>query len=745
MKRPLGIAALVLAAAAAVFLQVRPAEELLYARTGDGGSFPLEEGERYLVAGEVYRAEKRSSGGREQLWLYLRAATVRGASGGPEAALSANLICKTEDCPRPKLGSKVTLKGQFSYFPRARNPGEFDSFQYYHILKIGGSLKKAELLREGREYSAFREGLYRLQCFWEERLYACFPEREASILCTMLLGNRTGLDSEIKELYQRNGIVHILSISGLHITLIGMGLYRLLRKAGCPVCPAALSGGILLLSYGVMTGMGVSACRAIGMYLIRMLGEILGRTYDMLTALGIMGILMLVQQPEYLRHSGFLLSFGSIGGIGILLPALQPPKALTEKAAVHIAAAFWKALAPGAAITLFTLPVHLWFYYEIPVYSIFLNLCVLPAMGLVMGLGLFVMLLPGMGWMAWADCLILGGYERLCRLFDLLPGHTWTPGCPAPWQAAVYYLLLALFLLWKGKSRKTAFLRILLPAAAVWVIAVRFHAPLEATFLDVGQGDAICVRTGEGEVYLFDAGSSSERSIARYKLIPFLKHEGITHIDAIFLSHPDADHYSGIVELLQEGKESGVTIERLFLPDLSPDRRKEDLKPVLEAVKNTDQELRLAYLSKGDEWSSGETVFTCLHPEPGAELEDVNACSLCFLIRRRSFSMLLTGDVQGTGEQQLMEALEALAPVPVTLLKVAHHGSRNSTPEELLELISPRVAVISCGEDNSYGHPHPELLERLDQSGCRIHITAREGAVSVCVRDRATVRTALSG
>ena len=137
-------------------------------------------------------------------------------------------------------------------------------------------------------------------------------------MSTMLLGDDAGLDREIKELYKRNGIVHILSISGLHITLIGMTLYRLLRRMGMPVWPAALAGSGILILYGIMTGLGVSALRAIAMYLIRMLGEVLGRTYDMLTALGVAGAVTLLFNPMYLCHAGFLLSYGAVLGMGVL-------------------------------------------------------------------------------------------------------------------------------------------------------------------------------------------------------------------------------------------------------------------------------------------------------------------------------------------------------------------------------------------------------------------------------------------
>lgn len=189
-----------------------------------------------------------------------------------------------------------------------------------------------------------------------------------------------------------------------------MGIYQLLRRAGLPCAAAAVCGGAVLGLYGVMTGLGVSAVRAIGMYLIRMLSEAAGRTYDMLTALGVMAVILTWRNPAYLCHAGFLLSFGSVLGIGALCPALE--KGFSKNCQNRLL----RSMLPGISVTLVTLPVQLWFYYEVPVYAIFLNLLVLPLMSVVMASGLIVMLLPGTGLLGTVTCLILSGYEKLCGL-----------------------------------------------------------------------------------------------------------------------------------------------------------------------------------------------------------------------------------------------------------------------------------------------------------------------------------------
>lgn len=725
VRRPLWAAALCLAAIAAVWLMFDSPPQAAFTVAERSGR-ELAEGEELNVTGRVYRLETRSGYGRERLEIYLDSISVireTASNSSQDSRISYSLICETQTDTRPLLGSTVQIKGIFSYFPQAANPGEFDSSQYYRILGIGGRLKNAQIKAFTGTGSVVKEAMYLLKVYFKERLYRYYPGKEASILCAMLLGDKSSLDDETADLYKRSGIIHILSISGLHISLIGMGIYRLLRRCGCPVKVSAAAGGAVLLFYAGMTGMGVSAVRAVGMYLIRMLGECLGRTYDMLTALGVMGAVILVSQPMYLMHSGFLLSFGSICGIGVLLPAMQ---SITKRKA-------GKALMAGLSITLFTLPIHLCFYFEVPVYSVFLNLLVLPFTGVIMVTGLAVMLVPGLGFLNVVDRLIFAGYDLLCTWSGALPGHTWTPGCPAMWQVVIYYALILLAVLMKDKWK--AGLKILVMAGAVILLGVRFHGGFSAVFLDVGQGDCIFVRTQGGESYLFDGGSSTKSGLGKYTLTPFLKYQGVTRIDAVFVSHPDMDHISGVMELLESGADNGITIKRLVLPAIETDRRREELGKLMEAACLSPQkeEVGISWMSAGVSWKSGTTTFTCLHPPAEFKTEDANAYSECFYVTDGSFSMLLTGDVEGDGEKALTEEMKERGIGDITVLKVAHHGSRNSTSMELLELLNPQLAVISCAADNSYGHPHRELTDRLALTDALMVQTPKSGAIELHV------------
>lgn len=753
------------------------------------------------VTGQVYEKEVRTLYGEEILILYLRSVTVSSDTESGDGAsvpnisepkLNDRLICQltagraagesgsAEEMPgddasawqlweQISLGSRAALQGRLEFYRHAANPGEWDSADYNLINGVAGRLKQARLLCSDNGQWRIREGLLRLRRILKERIYQALPSGEASVLAKMLLGEKYGLDQELKELYQNNGIAHVLAISGLHITLLGMGLYGLLRRCGCPIAPAAIAGGCVLALYGGMVGWGISTVRAIGMYLIRMLGEIWGRRYDMLTAMGVLAAGMVCHNPRLVYHCGFLLSFGAVAGMGLVYPSLlelpvnaglerlirgrrlicaaqagrgdkaKADRAYWESKGLLLLRSLLRGLLASLSVTLTTLPIQLYFFYQIPVYGILLNLIVLPLMGLLLAGGLILMIFPAALPVKWGVMGILGLYEEGCRLAEVLPGHLWITGCPKPWQIAVYYGILTVAAavlkrcgnhsaasspgdVIQAKAKYSLFLLIM----AVVLLTRRWDRGFTLTMLDVGQGDCVCVRTAQGEVYLFDGGSSSRSRAGEYVLIPYLKYQGVRAVDGIFLSHGDQDHINAVRELLSDS--GGIRLKTLYLPQAA-----EPLSEPLEELRRLAREAgcKVEYLSQGKGWQQGDFRLTCLWPKAGYEGDD-NAGSACYLLEERDFRVLFTGDVEGEGERELTAYLKTMFLPGLDVLKVAHHGSRYSTSDAFLQAAAPRLALISAGRDNSYGHPHEETLKRLEKAGCLTLQTAEGGAITVC-------------
>lgn len=791
-KRPLCLFVMAFVAAVYIFLKFYPP---------DYSDLAKENGEVITVSGRVTSKETGTDfdGNKVQV-LYIK------ESGKDDTIVKVYLSSSYQSSFEtiPQIGEKVNVQGEYYAFNRASNPGEFDSREYYKILKIEYQIREGFV--EARDYDpdTFKEGLYKLRMHLSGILDATFNEEDASVMKAMLLGDRTSMDEEIKGLYQGAGIIHILSISGLHISILGMGLYELLRKCKLPIIPAAVISIALMVSYGVMCGMGTSAVRAIIMFSLHMIATVIGRSYDMLTGIAVAAMLLILEQPLYIYHSGFLMSFGAVIGIGLVLPTLSHGHKLEYKKRMdklireskelgivdYLAIAREKVIesvrsivSASVSVSSVCLPVQMNTYYTFPVYSVFLNILVLPFMTILLGLGIIVLisgsimmqvaLIPG-----FLCHIILSMYKGICVGSRLLPGNTWYAGHADAWQVVVYYVLLITFLIsHKYISKRTKEVgnepeneqieksvtdkrnkefklldwfttykfRIpiyIIPIIAVFILSIRIRPYLRMTFLHVGQGDGIVIEMND-VTYLVDGGSTSKNGVGKYILTPYLKYEGIGYIDACIITHEDKDHISGVMELLEAMPDGGIQIGNLILPDCALDSREDSYKELEEAAGSAG--VPVSYIKRGDTLFTGsdDISISCIGPEQGLRTEGANAHSTILFLKCGEFTSLLTGDVEEEGLSSLNEFMESdpYTYSNITLLKVPHHGSRYTTDERFLQILDPACSIISAGRNNMYGHPHYEVLERLQDVGSDYYITYECGAVTVdCDDGRSKLR-----
>ncbi|HBA62990.1 MAG TPA: DNA internalization-related competence protein ComEC/Rec2, partial [Lachnospiraceae bacterium] len=645
-------------------------------------------------------------------------------------------------------GEYIQAEGELRRPEEARNPGAFDAAAYYRRRGIcfqvfADRCMVVEECPRGIDGFCFRlkESLFRLRSSWKELLLQAAGEKNGGVLAAILLGDKSSLDEAEKELYMKAGIGHILAISGLHISFLGMGVYRMLRKAGVSCEGAGMIGMTVLGFYLLMLGPAVSILRAMIMLAFRIGADLAGRTYDPATALSVSGFLIALWNPYLVIEAGFLFSFGAIFAILWLVPVLQELYQ-GEKHRKKL----WDALAGSVGIQLVLLPFTRWFYYEIPVYAVFLNLLVIPLLTVLMTaamLGSVVYLfLPAAG----EVCMVLAGgilklYHVVCTGSLALPFARLITGKPSIWQAAGYLLCLVMIrrkfkissggkqqnARVRGEKRRGGFMLLLLVVCGS--ITIRLPGRLGIVMLDVGQGDGIYLQGPSGKSYLIDGGSSDIRQLGKYRLEPFLKQRGTGRVDYVFLSHGDGDHISGIAELL-ERKQIGVRIRNLMLP--AGWQQEEALAEL--ARKAAAAGTRVCTMTPGSQIRESSMKISCLGPQV-TEGRGSNENSMILSLEYGAFSMLFTGDTEGKGETELIRFLEEQRrqgkDTEYTVLKTAHHGAAGSTPTAFLEQVRPTAALISVGIENSYGHPHPDTLKRLQQVGCRIYRTDEGGAIQI--------------
>ena len=419
---------------------------------------------------------------------------------------------------------------------------------------------------------------------------------------------------------------------------------------------------------------------------------------------------------------------------------------------------------PGAvkplAIPIFTLPVQLCFFYTFPLYSVLLNMIVIfmaPFLMIGGGISLLLEMIAGQitekiflgralkaaaGAAGEVPVLILRLFETLCSLTEKLPFSTLTPGKPPGWVVALYCIILGAVILDANirvsTKMRTHLIHLACISFAVFLIFhVRYEPPFALYMWDVGQGDGLCIRTKDesGEcTILIDGGSSSKKSIGKNIEIPFLKYHGISRIDYCIMTHDDLDHCSGLLELLQQSDEpGGIRIGYVGIPSVLQKRKGETYLRVEEICAR--KGIPISYLHRGMALTEGELNLQCIHPGADAAYEDANEYSVVLLLGYGNFRAILTGDLEGQGETDMLEYL-GNKEIPVDILKAAHHGSKGGTTQRFLNQIPARTALISCGKGNRYGHPSPETVQRIEEAGMEIFDTREDGQICVTTDGR---------
>ncbi len=506
-----------------------------------------------------------------------------------------------------RIGDVVRVWGEFTQFQPASNPGEFDYASYYRGQKLiwrvfALAVRKVET-GEGLSY-VLPNGILRVRIWAAARLRLLAGEEDGSIFAAMLLGDKSGMSEEIRDLYQKNGIAHLLAVSGLHLSLVSMAAYGLLRKAGAGYGRAAVAGGVVLILYSILTGASPSVIRALIMTLCGFLAAWLGRTYDLLSAMGLSALMLLWHSPYLIDQAGVQLSFAAIGGIGLAKEleewgavwaekGTESEKTLLFGAGGEGAQAWEQTLRLTLCMQLVSLPVVLWHFFSYPLYGIFLNLLVVPLTGIIVGSGAGSLLaslfaIRAGTFLTGGGRAVLAWYEICCRWFLRLPGSSLLRGRPELWQIVVYYMALGvlIYVLFKRDRQPKARMaglkisrilrgkREVVLACFLFASLLSLRPPavrgLEVTILDTGQGDGICIRT-RNQVILVDGGSTDQKELGQYRLEPFFQSKGIRQIDLAIVTHGDWDHISGLSWLLEQAseEESGTASGRIRVKALA--------------------------------------------------------------------------------------------------------------------------------------------------------------------------------
>jgi len=560
-----------------------------------------------------------------------------------------------------------------------------------------------------------------------DRLYGA----RGPLIAGLTLARREGLPEEVRAQFAAAGIAHLFAISGFHVGIIAGVVLVLLRATGVRARPAALAAAGAAWAYVGFIGFPDAAARAACILSAVGLSRARGRPGARWGPLGSALLVLIVTDPTGLREPGFQLSFAGAAGLTAWSGALSATVQRLSRGRCPRAMAM--GLAAGLAATTATLPFVAWHFERVSLVGIPATLLATPLVTLALVGALASLALDFVSHtlasvLAGGTGVVVAALEAVTAWAASLPwASVWTtrPTVVAAMAGVTGATLLARHPRVGGRARRGMVVLYAVTGAVAWpvLLSLQGRGSAEVLMIDVGQGDAIALRSPGGRWVLVDAGPAADAAgEAGHPVVRALRSRGVTRLDALILTHPDLDHVGGAAAVLR-ALDVGVVYD-----------------PGLAAGKQAFLEALDAAAERGVPWlaaRAGEHIqldglqLRVLHPPDGiASGGESNASSVVLHASFGAFDVLLTGDAYKEVDRLLAPDL----PAPLEVLKVGHHGSDTSTDPLLLDAVRPEVALVSVGRYNRYGHPAPEVLERLRSSGSRIRRTDVDGSISVLGR-----------
>lgn len=563
-------------------------------------------------------------------------------------------------------------------------------------------------------------------------LEAHFPLEIASLSAALIFGDRNMFDPDVLAAYQKTGIVHLLAISGLHVSLLITMVFYMGIRIGLTRQFMINFLLMILPIYVILTGGSPSVIRSAIMIFLVLL-TLKWRTHVKLYPLDAISLAFIAYMfiyPMVIFDVGFQLSFS------VSLVIILSAPCIIQGYESNI----MRMMATSLIAQLAALPFLLYHFFEVSLIGIFANMVYIPLFSFVYLPGLYLLFIIEFLFGSTPFILIkifLTLINRSNQLIEYLAHFSiarFIPGRPN-WFLMIgyFFVLLAIFYIWESKtySKRKVYLIILSVVLLISQHGWNWLSPYgEVTIIDVGQGDSILIHFPHGRgTYLIDTGGTMSFAeekwrehakayeVGRDVVVPFLKGKGITKIDKLILTHGDMDHVGGAFSILTELEVSEILLPAVVEPS------KTELAIIEEAKK---KKIPVIKVSEGHHWKSGETEFYILSPERNFAGER-NSGSIAFIAKLGGVSWFFGGDLDQEGEAKILKKYPNLS---IDVLKAGHHGSKTSSAESFINQINPKGALISVGEKNRFGHPHEEVLELLKKTNTFIYRTDQHGAIT---------------
>ncbi len=652
-------------------------------------------------------------------------------------------------------GDRIRIFGQLRAMPSPSNPGEFDFAEYQRVEHRLCSLASdhPECVTVVARGSPWQPGNWfdRARRAGDVALWSSLSRAQSGLALALILGQREQLDAAATRHFYETGTVHLLSISGLHVGLLAFVLFRLLEVGLLRRGPALAAVAAITIAYALVIDAEPPAVRAAVVVIIICAALYSGRPFSMFNLLAAAAILVMTMNPAEVFRTGTQLSFLAAGTLAWVGPRLRPPTPLDPLQRLLARARPWplRAVRRAGTMLLHTLLITtaVWLVSAPLVLARFnllspVAILLTPLLAIPVAVGLFSgFLLVSIGWLIWPLSIPLGKLCDVClwavtetvRYSDDLPGnHVWLPG-PDLWWLIGFYAILGVWAAW---PRWRPSPRWCLAIVAGWsgvglLVPLAQRTPtdsLDCTFLSVGHGCAAVLSLPDGRTILYDAGQLGSPAAATRVISSYLWSRGRTQIDAVIISHADVDHFNALPELLRRFRCGVVYVSPVMFDEGGGAARA--LQQALVA-----SQVSVRELSAGDQLRGAQDcLLHVLHPPARGTLGSDNSNSLVLEVGYRGRRLLLPGDLESPGLEELL----AEEPRDYDVVLAPHHGSAQSDPPGFVAWTTPEWAVIS-GDRRSN---RPEVADAYRRHGAQVLNTSQVGAITVTVNpDRLRVST----
>ena len=654
-------------------------------------------------------------------------------------------------------GDIIRLTGSLKKALPRRNPGQFDYQSYladHHIyfLTQVNAPGQIELLQRKQGNLFIQHLIIPIRQYLVETFNYYMNEETRAIINALILGEKQNLEAETVSAFQRVGVVHVLAISGLHVGFIitfvfsSVSLLRFNRLHKIWILC------LVLVFYIIMVRFKIPVIRSATMALLYLISRVLERKVSIYNVIFSSMLVILIIDPRELFRPGFQFSFSAVLSIIYGYQMLDHHLSLKRFLSENVRRSTWIQLLNkmiripflvSLSAVLGTAPLSLFYYGQFPTYAILANLFVIPIIGLMVFMSIFMLIFSFISYFITSGCAqIITFLFKLLKIvvnyIAELPGATIFTSFPTPLQVLGLFILI-LFVL-NIRFDRHLFFRISIVCCITTLIFVslRTENDLEVSFLDVGQGDAVFIRFPNSRTMLVDGGNTSKYwDDGQRAIVPFLQSVSSMRINYLIASHPHHDHIGGFAYLLKN-----VTIDTLVLTRYQYRSRFYQMILKTAATKNNP----IKYVFRGCQLKIDpdcrvyilhpDSIFSQARSHQGAEC---NNSSIVMKIQYGKNGILLTGDLEQTGEIPVMDYGDFLES---EILKVGHHGSITSTSSAFLNRVNPLVAIISVGEKNKFNHPSLKTLRRLQQESVTTYMTSQNGALVFRVRPLAITKVA---